>query len=184
MANSGLIVLLPLVGAILGAIVGAVGGAWANNWYRDREAKKAEDREREGLLRLIDSEILFNGPFFRQFRDDPSFLTPHVADTLRTESWNNTNARLGQLLPADHMRILSGYYFHIYMTKTVVKDERVDNSVVVNQLNTILRDGGSARKYGQRYLKDPDYTEEATLEAQSQSSETGHREDADNADSS
>ena len=51
--NSGLIVFLPLVGAILGGIVGAVGGAWANSWYRDREAKKVEDRERVALLILL-----------------------------------------------------------------------------------------------------------------------------------
>jgi uncharacterized membrane protein len=44
-SNAGLIVFLPLVGAILGAVVGAFGGAWANSWYRNREAKKARDEE-------------------------------------------------------------------------------------------------------------------------------------------
>jgi hypothetical protein len=56
MPDSEWIVFLPLVGAVVGGIV----GAWANSWYRDREAKKAQDRELRGLLALITSEVDFN----------------------------------------------------------------------------------------------------------------------------
>src|SRR3712207_3297022 len=57
-ANTGLIVFLPLIGAILGGIIGAVGGAYANSRYRDQEVKKTEDRELNALLLLIDAEVV------------------------------------------------------------------------------------------------------------------------------
>ncbi len=53
MSGSGLIVLLPLVGAGVGALIGAVATGVVTAW---REMK-ARDREREGLLRVIDAKL-------------------------------------------------------------------------------------------------------------------------------
>ncbi len=61
MTDSGLIVLLPLVGAI--------GGAWANSWYRNREAKKAQEQETKALLILIDQEMRVNAVILNSMRE-------------------------------------------------------------------------------------------------------------------
>jgi hypothetical protein len=60
----GWIVFLPLVGAILGAVI----GAWANYKYREQEAKKAEECERDGLMRLIAAEVIVNRGVFDQLQ--------------------------------------------------------------------------------------------------------------------
>jgi hypothetical protein len=77
MTNSGLIVFLPLVAAIV--------GAWANGLYRDWQDKKARKRERNGLLMLIYYEASFNDTGLK-------IATPHptkvIVDTLRTDAWD------------------------------------------------------------------------------------------------
>jgi hypothetical protein len=171
-SESGWSILLPLIGAIIGAII----GAFANGLYRDWQEKEAQDRERKGLLRLIDAEIFFNTSFYRQFKVNSPFIGAQSVDALRTEYWDSANARLAQLLPDNHMKVLTTYYFFVYLTKSTIKDERSDDSagIVVGQLDTIMNAGRTAREYGQRYLKDPDYTEDDPA-AQNQSSGTGPR---------
>ncbi len=71
MTVSGLLIFLPILSAFVGAII----GAWANSWYRNREAKKAEDREREGLLRIIDAEVYENNRLLKDM-----IAEPHIAD--------------------------------------------------------------------------------------------------------
>ena len=67
--NSGLIVFLPLVGAIVGGIV----GAWANSWYRNREDKKAQQQKCKGLLLLICHEVLWNNIALHDADDQPTW---------------------------------------------------------------------------------------------------------------
>ena len=64
MTVSGLLIFLPILSAII--------GAWANSWYRNREAKKAEDREREGLLRIIDAEVYENNRLLKHMIAEPN----------------------------------------------------------------------------------------------------------------
>ena len=110
MTNSGLIVFLPLVGAILGGIVGAVGGAWANSWYRDREAKKAEIRERNGLLLLIHAELHHNLHLLMALGDEPDEARLAGFTNFQAEAWTSSRVRLTQLLPKDHIAALATYY--------------------------------------------------------------------------
>jgi len=109
MTKSGLIVFLPLVGAILGGIIGAVGGAWANSWYRDREAKKAEDQERKGLLSLINAELADHWIVFFAGAVGPA----DVAARLSTDCWDRSKTTLARLLPADDVFELVKYYSRI-----------------------------------------------------------------------
>jgi hypothetical protein len=104
-SNSVLIVFLPLIGAVVGGVV----GAWANSWYRGRETKKAEDRERLALLRLIDLEIFDNNKLLDD-EDAVSLFDVLAMGRLRTESWDGSAARLTQLLPPLTVHALAAYY--------------------------------------------------------------------------
>ena len=57
MTASALELFLPVLSAFVGAIIGAL----ANGRYRDRQDRRAEDREAKGLLMLTDIEIHDNG---------------------------------------------------------------------------------------------------------------------------
>ena len=99
------------IGDLILIIFSAFGGAWANSWYRDWEAKKAEDRERRGLLLLLDWEILDNDKRLHDDEGDQISLIAVLAiDRLRTESWDRSAARLTQLLPPFHVHTLAAYY--------------------------------------------------------------------------
>jgi hypothetical protein len=106
--SSGLIVILPLVGAVVGGIV----GAWANSWYRDKEARKLREQEREGLLRLIHAEIRSNDDVLesgKTYRD--------IASNLRTDVWDESKIKLAQLLPSDHIDLLNRYYNAVHIMR-------------------------------------------------------------------
>jgi hypothetical protein len=110
MTNSGLIVFLPLVAAFVGAII----GAWANSWYRDREAKKAEDRERMGLLLLIDLEVHDNNQRLHDcIKDEARLFDLLSINKPRTDIWDGSAARLTQLLTPLEVRALALYYRQI-----------------------------------------------------------------------
>ncbi len=57
MTASDLALFLPVLSAFVGAIIGAL----ANGRYRDRQDRRAEDREAKGLLMLTDIDIHDNG---------------------------------------------------------------------------------------------------------------------------
>src|SRR5918995_5290750 len=105
-SNVGLIALLPLVGAVLGAVVGGFVGAYANSKARDRQAKKARDEEREGLLILLSTEIDMNNQVLEAFlkflaaKPDIDYAHRHmIAATLRSAVWDESKVRLAQLIP-------------------------------------------------------------------------------------
>jgi hypothetical protein len=118
MTSSSLIVFLPLVGAVAGGIV----GAWANSWYRDRDAKKTEDRERKGLLQLITFEVIYNTAVLvhvlRMISDDATAagnadVRVQTVSALRTEAWDKVMDRLARLLPDEDLDELNLYYGEI-----------------------------------------------------------------------
>ncbi len=97
MAGSGLLVFLPLVGAILGAVVGGFVGAYANGRIRDREERKARERELKALLLLVDVEIWANDERLKACIDQGSF-DPFAVAGLRTEDWDSSKAKLAELV--------------------------------------------------------------------------------------
>jgi len=127
--NPGLIVFLPLVGAILGGIV----GAWAHSWYRDREAKKAEDRERMGLMSLIHAEVDVNDSFLDLAEDPkvpPGYGWPDdaLASSLETSVWDQSQTRLAQLLPTGEVMAILNYYAALKMTRDDLMSGEFDGS--------------------------------------------------------
>lgn len=102
MTVSDFVPYLPLVGAILGGFV----GAWANGWYRDRQEKKAQDQERGGLLRLLDTEVYWNNMFLE--RDDTTY--DEIIRRFRKDVWEETRVELAKLLPPMFFSDIVVYY--------------------------------------------------------------------------
>lgn len=154
--------LLPVISALLGGSVGGVvggfAGAYANGRVRRKEEEEARDRERDGLLRLIDAEVYFNESQLRQFAENPVFLHTAKVSSLRTTYWDSANARLAQLLAEEHFKAASAYYLHIYVTKDATEDERRGASdSILRNVDQVIAVGRSVREHGQRYLKRPDH---------------------------
>jgi hypothetical protein len=144
-------------------IISAFGGAWANSWYRDQEAKKAEDRELRGLLILIDWEILDNNKRLHDDEgDEISLLGVLAIDRLRTENWDRSAARLTQLLPPLHVHALAAYYSIIAEIQATVespvtpRDESVE-AMLADQGSRAVELGNAARwLINHEYVKEID----------------------------
>jgi hypothetical protein len=119
--NSGLIVLLPLVGAVVGAIV----GAGANSWYRNREEKKAQRRELRGLMTLVAAEHAHHYPTLRLLASEPSLVDARSVTNLQTAVWDDTKVKLALLLSTDRVVALVRYYDQIQSILDNLKDEEM-----------------------------------------------------------
>jgi hypothetical protein len=155
MTSSGLIVfLLPLVGAIAGGIV----GAWANSWYRDRENKKAEDRDRYALLLLIHAELDHNEFILLELIDDPGTPQLEAISSFQTDTWSSCRVRLAQLLPKDHIAALANYYSWIDTFAGVLNDDRMPFDEKIDEAQGFasftLHFSNIAKKLGARYIFD------------------------------
>jgi hypothetical protein len=109
---------LPLLGALLGAVVGGFVGAFANGWIRDRQERKAQHREREGLMVLIGAEVRGNKIAFG-IRNSPQ----SIADNLSTAAWEQSRTRLAQMIPPKEIERLAAYYDTIRSVKGHWKDD-------------------------------------------------------------
>jgi hypothetical protein len=176
-SNSVLIVFLPLIGAVVGGVV----GAWANSWYRGWEAQKADDRERESLLRIIDAEVYENMRLLKDMRTDPDISDKYPSRAaLSTDVWDQSWSSLSRLLSKDQDHIfalvrhyasvrrigallsdpdapLSAKSKHVRRTKTA--NIRRDRLKLLSRLaNLAYLDGKEIREKGKRYIGDlPDY---------------------------
>ena len=154
MAVSGLLVFLPLLSAFVGAII----GAYANSWYRDREAKKARDRERSGLLWLLDSEIVWN----RVTLNADKATYNDITTRLKQDVWQETRSELAKLLPPTLFRDIVRYYahlnFHIHtyegMDPTELEDVLEESSRATG--SEITRLGDAIRTRSRVYIVDSD----------------------------
>jgi hypothetical protein len=106
-----------LIGAgVLGVLLTQV-----SVWFREHEARR---RERNGLLRILYTELLENQsilrmadvffhanmPEDRRFRIARESLRDHLA---HTEAWEETRVKLAQHLPSWEFGTLSGYYSNV-----------------------------------------------------------------------
>jgi hypothetical protein len=154
---------LPVAGAILGGCIAAVVVAWANSWYRDREAKKAEDRECYGLLLLIHGELHHNYFLLTVFAEAAHISESTSFANLQTQVWVSCRTRLAQLLSRDHMTVLVRYYKEISeLEALIIPDttwpaEERHHSISENA-RSALKHGESAMRYGSEYIfDDPDF---------------------------
>lgn len=121
MTGSGPIVFLPLVAAFVGAVI----GAFANGLYRDWQDKKARERERRGLLILVDAEIKDNRMTLQHAYQLASRYQQPIAArlhrTLRTEGWTDGKVSLAQLLPTSHIQAIVRYYDLVFELQTLAE---------------------------------------------------------------
>jgi hypothetical protein len=156
---------LPLAGAILGGCIGAVGGAWANSWYRDREAKKAEDQEREGLLRLLAFEVKNNNAVLEAFinvltEDPDNDIRAEIATTFDVEVWHESRVRLAHLLPSDDLVILAEYFWDVDFTRqTWEAPNREEWSAEDDkeEARRTMEEGVRVGQVAQEYVSDPEF---------------------------
>jgi hypothetical protein len=157
---------LSLAGAILGGCIAAIIGAWANSRLRDREAKKAEDRERKGLMSLIFAEYGNNYPTLRLLANEPSLLDDRTLTNLQTAVWDDTKVRLALLLPRDAVIALVLYYGQIQSTLDNIKDEEmipeIKRIMVSASAEQAIKYGKAAMKYSSKYLfvDQPEHSED------------------------
>lgn len=191
--SSGLIVLLPLAGAVLGGIV----GAWANSLYRQWEAKKAEDRERESLLRIIDAEIYENMAVLKDMRREPDISEKYPSRAaLSTDAWDQSWASLSRLLSKDqdHIFAMVRHYASVRRISAVLSDpdaplsakskhERRTKTTDIRKkrlnllsslANLAYLDGKAIREKSGQYIGDlPDYFLTAEQDADADQMEDG-----------
>jgi hypothetical protein len=136
MSKSGLIAVLPLVAA---SLVGAIIGAVANGLYRDWQDKKAQKRERNGLLMLIYYEVNFNDSGLKSATPYPTKI---IADTLRTDAWDKAQAKLAQELPIDYVQQLAHYYGQIMLLKAWSSVEDTEFAADARQTVQIALESG------------------------------------------
>jgi hypothetical protein len=152
MTNSGLIVFLPLVGAVVGAII----GAWANSWYRDREAKKVENRELKALMTLIFAEYGDNHGLLKLLSSESNRLEVRSLTNLQTVTLDDSKVRLAQLLPADHVTALVRYYGQIRRLLDNINDEEIPpdikQGIVQDDAKRAQEYGKAAIAYATKYL--------------------------------
>jgi hypothetical protein len=120
MSGSGLLVFLPLLAAIVSTLI----GAYANGWYRDRQDKKAREREREGLLRIIDPELYENIRLLRGIEKNADLAKYPSQSHVSTDAWNQSRARLGEFLfeDQDYIFALNRHYALVVRIGATLED--------------------------------------------------------------
>lgn len=162
MPSAELVIFLPLIGAILGAVVGGFVGAYANSWYRDREAKKAQNAERQSLLFLIGAEVRFNYVLINAI----SFGPPSgPIDSLQTAIWDKVHTCLARLLTVEFMHDLVAYYGFLkiqQMSPLANEQEALEHEPAsMERMQTL---GEQILREVQKYIEDPNFVDVAELD--------------------
>ena len=175
MSIADLMPYLPLAGAVVGANI----GAFANGLYRDWQDRKAQRRERDGLLRIIDSEVYENNAVLEGMIDYPGLADQYPSRAaVVTDAWDQAQGRMAQLLPSDHFTLLVRHYASVRRIRVVLKDPEAPTSkrkgkdmrvklenvkkkrlVALSALaNSAYQDGEAIRQKGKKYIKTlPEY---------------------------
>src|SRR5829696_6418106 len=90
--------LVPVGAAIGGALVGAWGTHLPSLWRN----KKQDEREKNGLLRMLLVEIKQNQDLLEAFKDQRVYIINAPPGSLRWGVWEDARTRLAQLLEEEH----------------------------------------------------------------------------------
>lgn len=149
-------VLVPLAAALLGGFV----GAWANSYYRDREAKKAGDRERISLLFLLDAEIIRNTMYLAAVDVGPP---AGPVNNLRMDVWEKTQVRLAHLLAPKEMKSIVSYYLRIELEQTPNLADLTDQADMSDDdwesIQQLIKQGGALSRMIQNHIQDTEYND-------------------------
>jgi hypothetical protein len=122
---------LTAVGTLgLGATVGTYVGAREAHRLREATEKERRDRERDGLLRLLYTEVSQNELNIAHVSneiDDPVIAKSILAMRGRyvnAEAWKALRVNLAQHLSSQHLAVLADYYKNVLLLEEVVTVER------------------------------------------------------------
>jgi hypothetical protein len=169
------------IGDLILIVISAIFGASLNSWYRDQEAKKAQEQERDSLLRLIDVEVYENMAVLKDMRTDLAISDKYPSRAaLSTDAWDQSRARLARLRAGDrdHIFDLVRHYASVRRIGRILADPDAPISAKSKQerrsrtadirtqrlrllaklANLAYLDGEAIRERGKRYIGDlPDY---------------------------
>ena len=96
--------------------------------------------ERQGLLRLLLSEIEHNAELVDQIRDAKwgSMLSPDVT-AMKTETWRAARTRVAQLLPLELLKDLDCYYSLLETMLVLLSLSRKDEEMKVRLIRGVIR---------------------------------------------
>jgi hypothetical protein len=143
-------------------LISAFGGAWANSWYRNRETKKARKQELEGLLILLSTEVRINNialeRFLKETSAQPDSDKRLYADHLHSAVWDESNARLAQLLPRTaEVATVALYYLALEQMRFASTAVSAKFSEDYTETVRSQREAGiTVLKTAHRYISDPE----------------------------
>lgn len=113
---------------VLGAVgalgVGGFVGSYAAHRLRERADGKREERERDGVLRLLLAEIKHNVEVVNTAQQDrPGLVGSPNLSYMKTETWRATRVRSTQLVPRELLGCLEDYYTPLETLLTLLKFE-------------------------------------------------------------
>lgn len=161
-------------------------------------------QERKGLLRIIDAEVYENNEVLKLMITDPDLAEqyPSQRAPLSTDAWEQSRARLTQLLRPDHVNTLVAHYAAIRRIMATLGDRDVSTkgknrnakqkvvlirdkrrALLSSLANLAWSEGEAIRKNGKKYIKTlPDYFGTAEREAEQAASESTANDDSGNTD--
>lgn len=169
MSGSALLPYLPLVGAVLGGVIGGFVGAYTNGRVRAKEEQEALDRERRGLLLLIDAEVYSHVISLENLQEklgsgqQTKVAKLNLLATPRSEDWDRSKERLAQLLPTGHMKDLIIYYKalkDIVAITSRAETEQYRGRLLAELGTPLIAQAKAIREHGKNYLEElPNYSE-------------------------
>ncbi len=153
----------PLFGGFLGGLLVAL----INIVYTNRQARKSLERERDGLLQLIDGEIYRNLYLLLKFVKGGSDLAVFITFPPKTEVWDSSRTRLAQLLDTESLTELVGYYQQVEWILINAKNTSLPEDTRISYAKSVASDplswGERARRTARQYREDPDFSQETAV---------------------
>jgi hypothetical protein len=139
-----------LGGALLGAITGYV--------FRELEELLRRERERKGLLTLVDLETRHNAELLRDYEKNKEWITDQSRGTLSTRAWDDTRVRLSQLLKDTELfSELAKYYEEMRRIGTYSRGENISRDMrimtVAQRLPDLEKTSNAVRRLLNKNLK-------------------------------
>ena len=142
--------------AVLGAVgalgVGGYVGSWKAHQLREKAARKREERECVGLLRLLLGEIELNTALvnstLREGEEESTTaqITSRYLSFMKTETWQATRIRAAELVPKNLLQSLQDYYSPLTMLQTMLEAQGPGTDVGERWFRSVLVDALGEKK--------------------------------------
>ena len=132
-------------------LIGALVGASVSFGLREYFDWRRRVRERRGLLTLLDLETDQNERQLISFKGDPAWITRAPANSFNSKFWEESRARLSQLLKKEEFADLLKYYEAIRVIDGARKDAKMQ-STIIKGLPQLLEQSDKAIAVIRRYV--------------------------------